>query len=198
MKLTVSIEQLLSYNLDIEQYMLCTALYTGDEIEMRKYIDAFGTLAKSKFEALIERKLIRTVSVNSFIYSNLRLNDDLFLELMGQKSVSEWIHDWFLLWPEGIKSGGYYIRTDEKGCKQKLIKFMKRNPQYGSDIIMNATQRYIFQRSLAGYEYTKLAPNFIELHGVSMLAGECENVLNNRETERPKIVQGELFGSNEL
>jgi hypothetical protein len=198
MTIDISIEQLIAYGLDIEQYTLCMALYCGEEIEMRKYIDTFGIISRTKIEPLIERKLIRTVSSISLSYTNLRLDDDLFLKLLGRRSISEWMHDWFMLWPEQVRSGGYPVRTDERGCKQKLIKFMKRNPKYTEEIIMAATQRYIVQRSLASYEYMKLAPNFIELHGVSMLAGECENLLSNTETERPKIVQGELFGNNEL
>lgn len=198
MTIDVSIEQLISYNLDIEQYMLCLALYTGEEVEMRKYVDTFGAISRYKIEPLIERKLIRSVSTSSLAYSNLRLDEKNYLELLGKKPISAWMHDWFNLWPKGIKSGGYLIRTDENGCKTKLIRFMKHNPKYTEDIIIEATKRYLFQRSLDGYEYTKLAPNFVELHGVSMLAGECENILNNQVTEKPKIVQGDLFGSNEL
>jgi hypothetical protein len=105
---------------------------------------------------------------------------------------------WFDLWPKGVKSGGYYVKTDSNGCKTKLTKFIKRNPQYTKEIIMQATERYLFVKSLDGYDYTTLAPNFIEKNGVSMLAGECEDILNNVKTSEPEIVQGELFGGNEL
>jgi len=184
--------------LDVEQYMLCMALYSGTKEEMTKYFSAFGPISRTRIEPLLDRKLIRSVSTSSLAFDNLRLDEKSFLELQKIESVSKWYDQWFELWPVGVKTGGYYVRTDQQGCKTKLSKFVKKYPQYTKDVIMEATQRYLFQRSLHGYEYTKLAPNFIEQHGVSVLAGECENVLNNTVTERPNIIQGDLFGGNEL
>jgi len=194
----VSTEDLIAYGIDLEQYMLCMGLYTKSDDNMMRYYGTYGPLSRVKIEILIERKLVRSVSTSSLSYSNLRLNEELFLKLLGIETINSWIKEWFELWPQGVKSGGYYIRTDEKGCHVKLTRFTKKYPKYTKEIILEATRRYLSQRSLESYEYTKLAPNFIDQHGVSILAGECENVLNNIETQRPRIVQGDLFGSNEL
>jgi len=198
MNIEIKTDQLISYGLTIEQYLLCMFLYRGLNEESKTYYKTFGTIDRGLIDILFDRKILRSVSINSYSIDNLRINEENFLKLLKIEPVSSWMEKWFNLWPKGIKSGGYYVKTDSHGCKTKLIKFIKNNPQYTKDIIMEATERYLFTKSLDGYDYTSLAPNFIEKNGVSMLAGECENVLNNISTPKPEIVQGELFGGNEL
>lgn len=82
---------------------------------------------------------------------------------------------WWLLWPSGIKSGGYYIKSDKLGCKSKILKFKNKRPQFTEDIIFKATQSYLDRMRSNGYRGVQLASNFIEKNGISMLAGECEN-----------------------
>jgi len=198
MKIDVTTEELIEYGLDIDQYILCMCLYSGETTTLINYYGSFGPIGIHKLEYLIERKLIRSVS-NSFSLSNLRLNEEIFLQILKREPIAKWISEWYDIWPKGVKSGGYYVRTDEKGCQAKMIKFMKRNPLFTKEIILEGTRRYIYQKSLGGYDYIMLAPNFIEKDGVSMLAGECENVLNEViPNNRPKIVQGSLFGDREL
>lgn len=102
------------------------------------------------------------------------------------KDVVNWIEEWFNLWPKGIKSGGYYIRTDIGSCLRKMTDFVKDNPQYNKNIILSATKNYLSDRSKQRYLYTKLAPYFIKKDGVSLLDGFCQAIMDSdTDTDAP-------------
>lgn len=39
----------------------------------------------------------------------------------------DWMEEWYTLFPKGIKSGGYPIRSGLNTCRVKMFKFLKRN-----------------------------------------------------------------------
>jgi hypothetical protein len=106
-------------------------------------------------------------------HSALELFDDSI------HSIS-WIEDWLLLFPEGVKSGGYYIRSDEKECADKMVKFIKKY-KYDKDTIFKATKNYIERMKKQNYNFITLATYFITKRDRgSILASECAN-LNSKE-----------------
>lgn len=149
--------------------------------ELKSYITENGEAALiSKDEAvdLINKRLLKYEGNvdEDLLFSKSFVNKTKFP--FYSTDVDEWIEDWYDLFPKGIKSGGYLVRTDMKSCKKKMQEFMKEYPMYDREIIMMATKQYINEMSEKNFSYMKLAPFFIKKDGVSMLQGYCENMLN--------------------
>ena len=88
------------------------------------------------------------------------------------------------LFPKGVRSGGYLVRATESSCKSKLKKFKRKYPEFDDKIILKATQEYVRSKQRDAYNHMKLAPYFIEKDGVSMLAAECELLLDDSSVEQ--------------
>jgi hypothetical protein len=88
------------------------------------------------------------------------------------------------LFPKGVRSGGYLVRGSESSCKTKLKRFKKKYPEFDDKTIIKATKQYVMSKQREGYNHMKLAPYFIEKDGVSMLAAECEALLDNSSVEQ--------------
>jgi len=102
------------------------------------------------------------------------------------------VDEWFEIFPQGIKSGNFYIRTDKKTCFKKLGKFMTNYPEYSKATIIEATKRYVNSCRGQGYRYMKLAPYFIYKDDMSMLEGYCQQVLSGqqaKETEQATTIE---------
>lgn len=190
--INIDLDLLTKYNLDIESYVICYAKYT--ELDLKKYRLLVSSL-QGKYTQLIQTGwLLLTGSVPS--YDTTVLNVDKFSKLVSSTKPSDWMDEWFDLWPKGVKSGGYYVRADKYGCTEKMKRFIRRNPKYSKDIIMQATKSYLAASRVEGYSFIKLAPNFIEKEKVSMLAGECEAILDNTVTSHEPLTN--IFGTKEI
>lgn len=82
------------------------------------------------------------------------------------------------LFPEGVKSGDYYVKGDLHACETKLTRFFKKYKSFTPEMVLKATYGYVATKALNNYGYMKSAHYFIEKNGVSELAAYCEN-LNN-------------------
>jgi len=80
------------------------------------------------------------------------------------------------LFPIGIRTGGYLVRSDEPTVANKMRKFVKTFKQYSPEQIIEATQRYIDRKRGEGWKFMKTASYFLFKDGESALAAECENL----------------------
>lgn len=151
----------------LHEYQEVSPLYTND---IKYLIDEKYLVVKDGFEM----KEGETFSIKNLILT------EKFRIFVDDAS---WTKEWFELWPKGLKSGGYYVRTDESGCRIRLKRFMQKYPKYDKDIIIKATKNYI-DRCLKSGSYFRLAPHFIEKEGISVLAGECEALIGDSTEEK--------------
>lgn len=102
----------------------------------------------------------------------------LGIELIGETTVDEVtelaskIRD---LFPKGVKSGGYLVRSSEGDIADKLRKFFKKH-KYTTEQVLKATKNYVSRKESENYAYMQRATYFIEKDGVSNLAAECDNL----------------------
>lgn len=92
------------------------------------------------------------------------------------QSVDDWIQEWRELFPAGIKSGGYPVRSPKSGCAAKMKVFIKKNKDVTKEIIFTATKKYVAERALKRYEYMTLAHYFISKNSISLLEGYIEQI----------------------
>ena len=84
------------------------------------------------------------------------------------------------LFPKGIKSGGYPVRSSVYDIADKLKKFMKKY-SYSNEVILKATKQYLKRKEAENWNFTQIAVYFIEKNGISTLAAECENLVEGSE-----------------
>lgn len=199
MKIEIDIHQILSQNLSANQYVLCFLLYSKNRELADDFFNENFKYYRRELDDLFERRLIVKRSSVITKTDDFTLDEIMFTKIAGLSNPSKWIDEWFDLWPQGVRSGGYYVRTDRLGCLRKLKSFAKRYPEYSEEIILKATKAYLDNLRNEGYAYVKLAPNFIEKNGVSTLAGECQSLLDaSHKSQINSEKETKLFGEREL
>lgn len=178
------IKKLINIDLSINQYFICCLIIEKNYDLTKQYIEKFGGFSIKELEILINKGFVQS-SNGSYDLDKLNITTK-FEDILFEKEDSiKWIDDWYDLFPKGIKSGNYQVRSDKPNCIKKLKKFLTLYPQFNKDIIMQATKAYINEFSLKGYNYMKLAPYFIEKDGTSVLWGYCNNIIEG-ETNNEK------------
>lgn len=105
---------------------------------------------------------------------------DTVIEKLPIADGLEWVKEWLELFPKGVKTGGKLIRSDLKGCMNKMRSFIKDYPQYSIREIFDATQQYLDKKEQDEWAYTRAAIYFIGKKGEgSDLASWCENLNNS-------------------
>lgn len=102
---------------------------------------------------------------------------DLGLELIGQSksdSIIELANKIRDLFPVGVKSGGYPVRSSVVDIADKLRKFFKKHKSYTQEQVIEATTKYVNRKKNEGYSYMQKAVFFIEKDGMSTLASEID------------------------
>jgi hypothetical protein len=198
--ISIDINFLIENSIPIEMYLLGILLREHAYMLIHDYVSSAGVFERKKVEEFIERGLFEYSGTTGVYGTNNLAVTDKFIELtnLSREKPSSFIDEWYSLWPSGIKSGGYYVRSGKPSCEKKLQKFMN-SYEYNKDVIMDATKRYIDRMKIGGYSFMKLAPYFIEKDGVSILAGECEEIINSKETLEQLEGDGNYgFAQNEI
>ena len=86
------------------------------------------------------------------------------------------------IYPAGIKSGNFYVKSPQADVEKKLKAFFNRYPEFTADQVRVAVTNYVFNLSKVNYSYMKLLQYFILKDGESMLAAHIENL--DAETKR--------------
>lgn len=188
-------EKLTQYNLSLKQLLILYCVSYNKKSVLDDYGSRIESLSADDFMNLVGNcyLLNKNTTDTSIYFSQLEITNDgqkLLNDILVQRSKSNtlaWVVEYYELFPKGIKSGGYYIKTDLKGCEKKLLDFLKKNPNFSKETVLQATSLYLSEMKQRGYHMCKLAPYFIEKDGISMLAGYCEQVLNKTNSKDLKL-----------
>jgi len=101
----------------------------------------------------------------------------------------KFIVEWYDLWPIGVRSGNYLVRSGIKPVTTKMLKFKKEHKHLSDEIIYKATEDYIKRFKLKNYAFIKTASYFIYKDGESVLEAECEKYLSNLEKQHSSILK---------
>lgn len=109
-------------------------------------------------------------------------NIKLAKALLNSSEDMSWVSDWLDMWPEGIKSGGYYVKSSLKAVIAKMRAFTDHY-DYPQDVIMESTRQYLEEMHHKGYTGIQISHNFIEKNGSSALEAYCRNYLKSPDHE---------------
>jgi len=201
--LKILIENFLSNDIDFQEYILLHSLFTGDTSLITSYHDVepysnytinnllnkglISRIDQKANQSFLEDLYTRNLQLTSA--GNMIFKDSIRSAPSNEKLFSykvPWIEEYYNLFPKGIKSGGFYVRSSIQDCSNKMFRFLNDNPQFTKDIILEATKNYIKDCEARNYDKMKLAPYFIVKDGTSMLSGYCEayvqGVNDNQDT----------------
>lgn len=178
----INIKECQKYNLDANSLLFLSIIESQN-------VDDWNWLGKSmrseRFQFyinyLLGREFILCHNPEQIgVLSNYRLHTT---KKKSKKAVDDsefgkFVDQFYELWPKGIKSGGYAVRSGKNACSTKLRTFLKENKLYTTDIVLAATKNYIDKCRANDYQYMKLAPYFIIKDGVSVLESYCDEVAN--------------------
>jgi len=198
----VDLRKVIHSCLTVEEYFFAHMLFEKERYKLDLYIKNVKLNFIELADSLIQKNYLQFAKYNNdspdYRLGNLEVTQE-FLDLIHAKNEMSgaelWIDEWYALWPTGIKSGGYYLKTDKKGVLRKMKDFILMYPEFDKELIMKATDNYLLDQSLGGFAFTKLAPYFIYKDGMSVLAGECENITDGLDGE---IEAEEVYGAEEL
>lgn len=159
----------------LESYTILFILSTMDYDLLNKYVKICSKISTESIEKLINEGYIKGEcnSDGKYFLSTLQILP-LGREIFPVKEkVSDWIEIWYELWPKGVKSGGYLVKSDPQACQKKMEKFCKAYPNYTKGIIISSTKKYLEEMKRKGFAYCKLAHFFIYKDDVSTLEGLC-------------------------
>jgi hypothetical protein len=120
----------------------------------------------------------------------LNYGESLFTKVKKMVSASvlgadgtQKIEEWRKIWPPGRPARhGKLISTNVKELEQKFIWFFNNYPQFNWDMVMAATQFYVDDQRLQGYEYIQVSKYFVCKHDIltrevkSDLASYCDDL----------------------
>lgn len=158
------------------------------------YREQFGAFAsRASVMNLINKGYLAFISpVNEAIsFDNLEVTprgkfivNDLEVKPIEEAKPSntiDWMEEWYALFPKGLKSGGYPVRSGLTGCRNKMFKFLRKH-KFNKEVIINATKLYLKEMEKQNYTYISLAHYFIEKDGKSILEAFCEQVIDKQNS----------------
>lgn len=188
MKFEVDVERLVDEGISLNQYFLLQLVYQQDSKILNYYLEQFGVFTSQKdFDNLINNEYLGLQDPKrGFVFSNLFITKrfiDRFIEKekrskLEKEVVEDWIDLWYSLFPKGVKSGGYLIRSDKNGCLSKMKKFCREYPDFTKEIILKATSDYLDYYRMRNWNFVSLAHYFVRKNDTSILAGQCEMILD--------------------
>jgi hypothetical protein len=210
-QLHLLVKNLLNNNIDFQEYVLLYSLYNKNIDIICDYHDVepytnyiISNLTQKQFICRIVQNENK-ISLEDLYSNNLRLTSKgelIFKEFVKSAPSNEklipykvsWIEEYYDLFPKGIKSGGFYVRSSIQDCSNKMNKFIIDNPQFTKDIILEATKNYINDCKARNYDKMKLAPYFIIKDGTSMLSGYCEAYVQGINDNQDTYSNDNTFG----
>lgn len=175
-EIIVNTKQWKKSNLYLTDYIFLQYIYNKEYTEAEFFIMGMWDILERKLRLdMLEMELYIKITGDNLedIMPRQKMLD--IFQTTDEVSLKVWIEEWCNLWPKGVKSGGYYIRSNSQDCLKKMIKFIKLR-KYSKEVIMKATKNYIDRKARENYAYMMKAEYFIEKDGMSPLATEIENI----------------------
>lgn len=154
-------------NISFEVFYAMARKFNSEE-----YSKVEDTFSKAELDLLQANGFIKITS-DDYTFELLEKAETLF----GKKldSLTELASKLIEIYPQGVKSGGKYVRSAHVDVVDKLRKFFKKH-KYTHEQVLKATKRYVESFRGKKWAYMQTAAFFIEKDGISTLAAECGNL----------------------
>jgi hypothetical protein len=177
MKVTLNLKKLIELKINATQYLLLLAI-THDKLDnMLKYV-LFNDLDLYTLQSL---KVLEIKDITKLTFSIRPENIAEAKKLLSIDNIV-WVREWLDLWPEGVKSMGYYVKSNVESVETKMEAFIHKH-DYNKNVIMTATSKYIEEMRHKGWKGMQLAQYFIEKNKSSTLETYCREVTRVEDHE---------------
>jgi hypothetical protein len=166
-----------------------------------------GTIINEEAELLLCQKMglinmsreltpLGSQALDEFKTFQTKTKTKVTTEVLGKDFLDK-VKEYLNIFPDSTTLPGGRIPTSRELAKQgvdeikgKFVWFRKAYPEYSWDVILDATEYYVYLKSLDGYNYMVTSSYFIKKHDprtkeiASKLADHCQLI-----TENPNILR---------
>lgn len=172
-----------SENITLSAAILLLLIYEKDFDQYRKTLFIFNTTVgefneEEFFGVLQNDGYIKITGDN--IPEDIVFRDE-FLKLLPKEEqkindLQGLVDAYMNLFPKGVKSGGYYVRSDATSIENAFKRFFKKYTKTTKEQILLATNNYISECKKNNWQYMKCADYFIMKTDKSTLAAYIANI----------------------
>lgn len=183
MGLRINFAQLPKIGITQKEYYLLLALYANPNFPYNEAtLSFYSTLLSKEYVSVNNGILNLTTSGRRIVKTTAYQVDDTEYSF-SVEALAKKLRE---LFPEGKKDmTPYYWRGNSREIEAKLSDFLKKNPEYTEEQILNATNRYLESyKSRGDLTFMQLLKYFIEKDGNSTLLTFLENYKED-EVNRP-------------
>lgn len=193
-ELKIDIDKLKELGITPQQYFLAKLIFTQDKeaLEWLSTIENDDQITYNLYKLYQKGYLDLDPEVSSYVFHFDSMKVNIFDDQVIEKDeFTVFMDEWYALWPKGVKTGGYLVRSGLSDCAKKMKKFMKEHKNFTKEIIFDVTRKYIHEFKKKDYDRMQLAGYFISKDGKSTLESSCEAYLDN--PDKFKIVESNSF-----
>ena len=99
--------------------------------------------------------------LNDFETFLVKTKKKVTIEVLGEDFINK-VNEYRELFPKGKFPSGKLARQNIQELKDKFVWFFKTYPEYNWDLILDATDYYLFLEEKKGYSYTVCSSYFIK------------------------------------
>ncbi len=177
MKVTLNLKKLIELQINATQYLLLLAIAHDKLTNTLKYV-LYNDLDLYILQSL---KVLEVRDISKLTFTIKPENIETAKKLLSIDNIT-WIREWYDLWPEGVKSMGYYVKSNFESVESKMENFVHKH-DYTKNVIMDATKTYIEEMRHKGWKGMQLAAYFIEKQKSSTLEAYCKQSSRTEDHE---------------
>lgn len=180
------IYELIKSRLTFDMHLILNTLKEGSYDLFNEY-NKIKPISQSVYQWLHREDYIKSSISKHELYTINNIELSLGGLELFKEDVDGWIKEWRELWPKGVTSGGYPVRSDLPGITKKMKAFLRKT-NYSKEEIILATKLYLKERYENNWSYMKLAGYFIEKDGESILSSFCDRIRDGEQVEDDPFV----------
>ena len=173
----LDLQNLKKSGLFINEYIILQLIYEEKGKYLEEFIFSCPIDAKIAIKSLEQQMYIKIQEDNLILREK---GSQIFKKYDLKNNIKTWIEEWLNLFPSGVKSGGYYVKSNENDVINNMVKFVKKY-KYTKEQILQATSLYIEEFRSKNWMYISCADYFILKDNRSILASYCANLGNNNK-----------------
>lgn len=192
-KVEINFDKLKELGISPNQYTIAYCIHNNLKTQYNYLIDCYkDECVKEDIFSLIEKGYLSNKNKENIFEISFE-NCSIIGIFDGQKiesahlSDGEFITQFLDKFPSGVTSGGIYVKSSKRDVETKFKKFEKKYPEYDRNTILKATENYIERSKINNYKFMKVAHYFILKNDESVLASECEAIINGEESPSSSI-----------
>lgn len=177
MKIQINLLKVKQLKVTVDEYVFILAVATNQ-------VDKILPVLKLNDANLVNIQHLGVIKIEDIAKTKYLITQEHVKKAQKLLSVDEisWIEEYLNLFPEGVKSMGYYVRGSKSAALANMKAFMNEH-DYSKEVILGATKDYVDKMKHVGYRGMQLSHYFISKNKNSTLESYCRAYTKTQDHE---------------